>query len=102
MAKKTTENDYPVQLPSIAKRTVIRKVPSGEIAIEEGAEGVYLRYDCDCEDAYRIAKHAVAVCRGSELRRRNYRYSIRLLVNPLRHVLPASLCMSWTKMATTL
>ena len=56
MAKKTTENDSPVQLPSIAKRTVIRKVPSGEIAIEEGAEGVYLRYDCDCEDALPYCK----------------------------------------------
>ena len=34
--------------PSIPRRVVLKEVPSGEIAIEQGADGIFLRFDCDC------------------------------------------------------
>lgn len=37
--------------PTVPRRIVIRKTPSGEIALEQGADGLYLRFDCDCIDA---------------------------------------------------
>lgn len=32
-------------------RYVLQTVPSGEIALELGADGIWLRFDCDCVDA---------------------------------------------------
>jgi hypothetical protein len=32
-------------------RSVLKEVPSGEIALEVGGDGIYLRFDCDCMDA---------------------------------------------------
>lgn len=43
--------------PSIPRRSVLRVVPSGEIAIEQGADGIFLRFDCDCI-------HALPVCQA--------------------------------------
>ena len=44
-------------LPRMPQRFVILKVPSGEIAVEQGADGLYLRFDCDC-------LHALPVCQA--------------------------------------
>lgn len=44
-------------LPCIPQRFVLLRVPSGEIAVEQGADGVYLRFDCDCI-------HALPVCQA--------------------------------------
>lgn len=38
-------------VPNIPFRAVLAQVPSGEIAIERGADGAYLQFDCDCLDA---------------------------------------------------
>lgn len=43
--------------PAIPRRVVIKEVPSGEIAVEQGADGLYLRFDCDC-------LHALPVCQA--------------------------------------
>lgn len=43
--------------PDIPRRFVLRTVPSGEIAIEQGADGIFLRFDCDCT-------HALPVCQA--------------------------------------
>lgn len=37
--------------PTIPRSTVIATVPSGEIRIEQGADGAWLQFDCDCLDA---------------------------------------------------
>jgi hypothetical protein len=47
----------PKEFPPVPHRVVILKVPSGEIAMETGAEGTYLRFDCDCE-------HAIPYCKA--------------------------------------
>lgn len=42
--------------PLVERRTVLKQVPSGEIAVEAGSDGLYLRFDCDCLDALSICK----------------------------------------------
>ncbi len=42
--------------PTIERRYVLKEVPSGEIAIEQGADGIYLRFDCNCLDALPICQ----------------------------------------------
>lgn len=42
--------------PEIERRTVLQSVPSGEIAIEQGADGIFLRFDCDCIDALPVCQ----------------------------------------------
>lgn len=46
-------------MASVPHRSVLVKVPSGEIAMEIGADGVFLRFDCDCMDAL---PHCKAAC----------------------------------------
>jgi hypothetical protein len=43
--------------PKLPRRFVLRETPSGEIAVEQGADGLYLRFDCDC-------MHALPVCQA--------------------------------------
>lgn len=38
-------------MPKLSHRTPVSTLPSGAIVIEEGADGVYLRFECDCQDA---------------------------------------------------
>ena len=42
--------------PVVPRRTVLKGVPSGEIAIEQGADGIFLRFDCDCIDALPVCQ----------------------------------------------
>lgn len=35
----------------IPRKQVLKSFPNGEISLELGADGVYLRFDCDCLDA---------------------------------------------------
>lgn len=37
--------------PKVERVKVIASVPSGEIRIEQGADGAWLLFDCDCKDA---------------------------------------------------
>ena len=37
--------------PTIPRKTILKEVPSGHISIEQGADGAWLRFDCDCKDA---------------------------------------------------
>lgn len=48
-------------LKTLPLRTVLRTVPSGEIALEVGADGVYLQFACDCLDALPFC-HAACCC----------------------------------------
>jgi len=48
-------------------RTVLKTVPSGEIAMEVGGDGVYLRFDCDCEDALPYCKAACCALQGTNV-----------------------------------
>ena len=45
------------EIPSIPRRVILKEVPSGEIAIEQGADGIFLRFDCDC-------MHALPYCQA--------------------------------------
>ena len=44
------------KFPTVPFRAVLKKVPSGEIALELGGDGVYLRFDCECLDALPYCK----------------------------------------------
>ena len=44
------------EFPDSSKRQVIATVPSGEIRLELGADGVHLLFDCDCLDALPYCK----------------------------------------------
>lgn len=46
----------PLPMAHNLTRTVLKALPSGEIAIEEGGDGVYLKFDCDCMDALPYCK----------------------------------------------
>lgn len=39
------------EVPDVPRKSVLVSVPSGEISIEQGADGAWLRFDCDCTDA---------------------------------------------------
>ncbi|GET44155.1 hypothetical protein MiSe_89810 [Microseira wollei NIES-4236] len=39
------------EVPSTPRRSLLVSVKSGEISIEQGADGAWLRFDCDCIDA---------------------------------------------------
>ena len=42
--------------PTIPRKHILKEVPSGQISIEQGADGIYLRFDCDCLDALPICQ----------------------------------------------
>ncbi len=42
--------------PTVERRYLLKEVPSGEISVEQGADGLYLRFDCDCIDALPICQ----------------------------------------------
>lgn len=52
---------------AVPHRAVLKSVPSGEIAIETGADGVWLRFDCDCLDALPYCKAACCGLHGIEV-----------------------------------
>lgn len=43
-------------VPIIDRKTILKEVKSGTISAELGADGTYLRFDCDCLDALPICK----------------------------------------------
>ena len=51
----------------VPHRAVLKKVQSGEIAIEIGGDGVFLRFDCDCLDALPYCKAACCGLSGIEV-----------------------------------
>jgi hypothetical protein len=53
--RELTWNDL-ADFPSVPQRHVLKRVPSGEIATEIGADGIFLRFDCDCIDALPVCQ----------------------------------------------
>lgn len=53
----------------VPQRAVLKKLPSGEIAIETGGDGVFLRFDCDCIDALPYCKAACCGLHGIDVAR---------------------------------
>ena len=51
LKKKSKKNPSGHDFPVLAHRIVLQEVPSGVIAMERGADGTFLRFDCECEDA---------------------------------------------------
>lgn len=51
--------------PKIDRRYTLSKVASGEIAIEQGADGIFLRFDCDCIDALPVCQAQCCGLRGT-------------------------------------
>lgn len=44
------------RFPEIDRKTILKEVPSGTISMELGADGAYLRFDCNCLDALPYCK----------------------------------------------
>lgn len=51
IARTSSEQILIESAPRIPRKTTLVTVPSGEIRTEAGADGLYLVFDCDCQDA---------------------------------------------------
>lgn len=51
----------------VPRRTTLVTVPSGEIALESGADGVWLQFDCECVDALPYCKAHCCTLTGIQL-----------------------------------
>jgi hypothetical protein len=51
--------------PTVSRRYTLAKVASGEIAIEQGSDGIFLRFDCDCIDALSVCQAQCCGLRGT-------------------------------------
>lgn len=56
MNKSITPDPVPQYFAEIPRVVVIATVPSGEIRMEDGADGAWLVFDCDCLDALPICR----------------------------------------------
>lgn len=55
-------------------RTTLLRLPSGEIALETGADGVYLLFDCDCLDALPFCRAACCCLPGIDVTPEEHAY----------------------------
>lgn len=53
------------KVPAIARKTILAEVSSGTISIEQGADGAWLRFDCDCIDALPYCFSQCCALRGT-------------------------------------
>lgn len=51
----------------VPTKTTLVTVPSGTIDLEVGGDGVYLRFDCDCQDALPYCKARCCALPGTSL-----------------------------------
>jgi hypothetical protein len=54
--------DKPEPIP---RQVVLKEVPSGQIRIEDGADGTYLLFDCECLDALPYCRAQCCALRGT-------------------------------------
>lgn len=64
MSNTVELTDNTDQFPKINRKYVLKEVPSGEIRVEQGADGLYLLFDCDCLDALPICQAQCCSLRG--------------------------------------
>lgn len=57
-----------IQFPIVDRKYVIKEVPSGEVRIEQGADGIWLLFDCDCIDALPICQAQCCGLKGIGVR----------------------------------
>lgn len=55
------------QVPIIDRKYILKKVPSGEVRLELGADGTYLMFDCDCLDALPMCHSQCCALKGTEI-----------------------------------
>lgn len=58
LTEGTSEKTKEISFDEVFRVTVLKSLPSGEIRIESGADGVYIVFDADCLDALPICKAA--------------------------------------------
>lgn len=56
------------QFPEVMRKYVLQVVPSGEIRVEQGADGLYLQFDCDCTDALPVCQAQCCGLQGIGIR----------------------------------
>lgn len=56
------------EAPTIERKYILKKVPSGEIRVEAGSDGLYLAFDCDCLDALPICQAQCCYLNGIGVR----------------------------------
>lgn len=62
---KTTTLAKVEEVPRIPRKVVLKEVSSGEIRIEDGADGTYLLFDCECLDALPYCRAQCCALRGT-------------------------------------
>lgn len=55
------------KFPDIPRKVVLKTLPSGEIRLDQGADGIYLQFDCDCLDALPYCQAQCCALRGVEV-----------------------------------
>ncbi len=60
---KHSGDDQP-SFPIVDRVTILKTVPSGNIRVESGADGLYMLFDCDCLDAIDVCKAQCCRLRG--------------------------------------
>ncbi len=59
------ENVESTNHKTIPRKTIIAEFPSGEIRIENGADGAWILFDCDCLDALPYCRAQCCALRGT-------------------------------------
>ncbi|NET46197.1 YkgJ family cysteine cluster protein [Okeania sp. SIO2B3] len=68
MSAKTKFNPIP-------RKTVIAEFPSGEIRIEDGSDGAWILFDCDCLDALPYCRAQCCGLRGTYVHQEEQDYA---------------------------
>lgn len=58
----------PSKFPPIPWQKIIATVPSGEIRLQQGSDGLWLQFDCECEDALPWCQAQCCALRGIGVR----------------------------------
>lgn len=69
--KENLQKPRPQIIPRV---TVVATVPSGEIRIEDGADGAYILFDCDCLDALPYCRAQCCALRGTCVQQEEQNY----------------------------
>lgn len=59
----------PQVFPKVSRKITLVTVPSGEIRLEQGGDGLYLQFDCDCTDALPWCQAQCCGLQGIEVER---------------------------------
>lgn len=94
MRPQGKQEEEKVMAKPVPHRAVLKSLPSGEIAIETGADGVWLRFDCDCLDALPYCKAACCGIHGIDVTEEEAKQTLTVNDNGKRKTIPLAVLTS--------